>query len=240
MEGSQLLFPNQNYLFFWQLLLHTNLFLSALENIHCCLFAGSYLHKSFQRNLTEVLKYDEEESRKITALAKKKYRELIERLPEFEKADRFKMNIVNCAMLSAFFLNMPTQPELSDATKYYKKSMMTGMMQRFCRMSGKKKYSESDIKAMKDTAKLKAGDRNPYSWNMDFYEYEDGSGYEARFTSCGICRLMGELGLTSLIPAMCRLDYTMSEAGGVTDFVREYTLASGGPYCDCGYKKKNA
>ena len=97
-------------------------------------------HKSFQRNLTEVLKYDEEESRKITALAKKKYRELIERLPEFEKADRFKMNIVNCAMLSAFFLNMPTQPELSDATKYYKKSMMTGMMQRFCRMSGKKKF----------------------------------------------------------------------------------------------------
>ena len=41
-----------------------------------------------------------------------------------------------------------------------------------------------------------------------------------------------------LTPAMCRLDYTMSEAGGATDFVRQYTLASGGPYCDCGYKKK--
>ena len=37
---------------------------------------------------------------------------------------------------------------------------------------------------------------------------------------------------------MCHLDYTMSEAGGVTNFVRQYTLASGGPYCDCGYKKK--
>lgn len=47
-------------------------------------------HKSFQRNLTEVLKYDEEESRKITALAKKKYRELIERLPEFEKAGQIQ------------------------------------------------------------------------------------------------------------------------------------------------------
>ena len=98
------------------------------------------------------------------------------------------------------------------------------------------KYSESDIKAMKDTAKLKAGDRNPYSWNMDFYEYEDGSGYEARFTSCGICRLMGELGLTSLIPAMCRLDYTMSEAGGVT-ILPGIHLASAA-FCDCGYKKK--
>ena len=31
---------------------------------------------------------------------------------------------------------------------------------------------------------------------------------------------------------------TMSELGGASDFVREYTLASGGPYCDCGYKKK--
>lgn len=88
--------------------------------------------------------------------------------------------------------------------------------------------------------KRKAGDRNPYSWNMDFHEYEDGSGYEARFTCCGICKLMGELGLTELIPAMCRLDYTMSEMEGVTDFVREHTIAAGGGYCDCGYKKKRA
>ena len=34
------------------------------------------------------------------------------------------------------------------------------------------------------------------------------------------------------------LDYVMSEMGGASTFVREYTLASGGPYCDCGYKKK--
>ena len=50
---------------------------------------------------------------------------------------------------------------------------------------------------------------------------------------------MKELGLTELIPAMCQFDYTMSEAGGGTNFVREYTLASGGPYCDCGYRKKD-
>lgn len=52
---------------------------------------------------------------------------------------------------------------------------------------------------------------------------------------------MKKLGLYDLTPALCHLDYTMStmsEAGGATDFVRQYTLASGGPYCDCGYKKK--
>lgn len=197
-------------------------------------------NKSFQKNLTEVLKFDTKESRIITAAAKKKYKELIDKLPEFEKKDRFKMNIVSCAMMSAFLLSMPELPEVEAATDYYKQSMMTGFMQWFCRTGGKKKFSESDIEAKKEIAKFKAGDRNPYSWNMEFYEYEDGSGYEARFTTCGICTLMNELGLTKLIPAMCRLDYTMSEADCVSNFAREYTIASGGPYCDCGYTKRSA
>ncbi len=37
---------------------------------------------------------------------------------------------------------------------------------------------------------------------------------------------------------MCKMDYIMSDAGGTSVFVREYALASGGFYCDCGYKKK--
>ena len=116
---------------------------------------------------------------------------------------------------------------------------MTGAMKWFCRQSGKRKFSEKDLEGMKMTAAFRAADRNPYSWNMEYYPYGDGSGYEARFTHCGICMLMNELGLREYIPAMCRLDYTMSEAGGASRFVRKYTLASGGPYCDCGYLKKN-
>jgi hypothetical protein len=197
------------------------------------LFAGS-----FRKHLSSVFSYDQETARIVSAKAKPKYREIIGKLPEFEKADRFKMNIVNCAMLSAFVLSMQKKPSVEKLTDYYAKSMMTGPMRWFCRMSGKRKFSDKDIRGMKATAALKAADRNPYSWNMDFLPYSDGSGYEARFTRCGICTLMNELGLYDLIPAMCRLDYTMAEAGGACDFVREYTLASGGPYCDCGYKKK--
>ena len=104
------------------------------------LFAGS-----FQKQLTAVFGYDADAAKAITKKAKPKYKAIIADLPEFEKADRFKMNLVNCAMIGAFILSMP---------------------------------------------------------------------------------------------ALCRLDYTMSEAGGVTDFVRQHTLASGDPYCDCGYKKK--
>lgn len=194
---------------------------------------------SFREQLTEVFGYDEDAARQIAKMAKPKYKEIIQGLPEFEKADRFKMNIVNCAMLGAFILSMPRRPEVGPLTEYYAKAMMTKPMKWFCRKSGKSKYTAKDIAGMKATAALKAADRNPYSWNMDFYEYPNGCGYEGRFTKCGICVLMKKLGLYDLTPALCHLDYTMSEAGGATDFVREYTLASGGPYCDCGYKRKS-
>ena len=194
--------------------------------------------KSFRRQLTAVFGYDDAVAREIAEKAKPKYKEIIRDLPAFEKADRFEINIVNCAMLGAFILSMPKRPKVDLLTEYYAKSMMTKPMRWFCRKSGKSKFTAKDVTGMKATAALKAADRNPYSWNMDYIEYPDGSGYEGRFTRCGICVLMKKLGLYDLTPALCRLDYTMSEAGGATDFVRQYTLASGGPYCDCGYKKK--
>lgn len=129
---------------------------------------------------------------------------------------------------------------MEKVAEYYNAAMMTPCMKWFCKKNGKKKFTPGDIESMKATADMKAADRNPYSWNMDYFPYEDGSGYEGRFTKCGICTLMKELGLFEYVPAMCKLDYTMSDAGGVSDFVREYTLASGRPYCDCGYKKKNS
>ena len=197
-----------------------------------------FFRKSFQRNLTAVFELTPTEAQAVMVESKGKYKEIIRNLPKFEKGDRFQMNIVNCAMLCAFVLSMPQRPDVERLTDYYARAMMTKPMRWFCCKSGKSKYTEKDIAGMKATAALKAADRNPYSWNMDFFEYPDGSGYEGRFTKCGICELMKKLGLYDLTPAMCHLDYTMSDAGGVTDFVREYPLASGGPYCDCGYKKK--
>ena len=198
------------------------------------LFAGS-----FRKQLTDVFGYDTGAAKAVARKARPKYKEVISGLPEFEKADRFKMNIVNAALGASFILSMPERPDRERLTVYYAKSMMTKPMKWFCRKSGKKKFTEKDISSMKATAALKAADRNPYSWNMEFYEYPDGSGYEGRFTRCGICVLMKKLGLYDLTPALCHLDYTMSEAGGATDFVREYTIASGGAYCDCGYRRKN-
>ena len=193
--------------------------------------------RSFEKNLTAVFGISKADAKSTMAKAKGKYKEIIGKLPKFEKGDRFQMNIVGCAMLAAVVLNMPERPDVETLKGYYRHSMMTGAMKWFCRMSGKRKFTQKDIDGMKKTAAFRAADRNPYSWNMDFLPYADNSGYEARFTKCGICTLMRELRLVDLVPAMCALDYAMSEAGGASHFVREDTIADGDDYCDCGYKK---
>ena len=190
---------------------------------------------SFKTKLFEVLAYDDRTAAAITRRAHRRYRAIIAGLPEFEKGDRFAMNIASCAMLSAFILEMDERPSLEAMTRFYNEAMMTLPMKLFCLASGKRKFTEADYEAMRATAAFRAADRNPYSWNMDFLPYEDGSGYEARFTHCGICTLMRELGIFEYTPAMCRLDYTMSNAGGVSIFVRDCTIAEGEAYCDCGY-----
>ena len=125
---------------------------------------------SFRNQLTAVFGYGTNTAKAITKKAKPKYREIISELPEFEKSDRFKMNLVNCAMIGAFILSMPERPDVERLTVYYANAMMTKPMQWFCRKSGKSKFTAKDIAAMKATAAQNAADRNPYSWNMEFYE----------------------------------------------------------------------
>lgn len=193
---------------------------------------------SFEKNLVSDLGFTSVEAKLTRQKAKGKYKEIISKLPEFEKGDRFVTNEVNCALLIAFLCSMPRRPDVEELTRFYEDAMKTSVTKAMCRKSGKSKFSDKDIASQIATEKFRAADRNPYSWNMDYLPYEDGSGYEARFYKCGICTLMKEYGFFDLVPAMCHLDYTMSELGGASVFVREYTLASGGPYCDCGYKKK--
>ncbi|MBQ9308655.1 MAG: L-2-amino-thiazoline-4-carboxylic acid hydrolase [Clostridia bacterium] len=194
------------------------------------LFAGSY-----GRALTGTLGLEKRAARDVMRRAKARYREIILSLPEFEKGDRFKTNIVGCALFCAVLLQLPSLPEEEVLVRFYARAQMTWATRLICKIGGRIKFSKRDIEGMERTARRNAADRNPYSWNMTMHMYPDGSGYEARFSHCGICTLMRSLGLGDAIAAMCHFDYDMSEAGGRTRFVRKYTLASGGPYCDCGY-----
>ena len=83
---------------------------------------------SFRKQLTAVFGYDADAAKAITKKAKPKYKAIIRDLPEFEKGDRFKMNLVNCAMIGAFILSMPKRPDVERLTVYYANAMMTNPM----------------------------------------------------------------------------------------------------------------
>lgn len=87
--------------------------------------------KSFEKQLNIVFGYNTLTAKDIMKKAKPKYKKIIAEIPEFEKADRFKTNIVNAAMLGAIILNMPKRPDVKRLTKYYADSMMTPMMNTF-------------------------------------------------------------------------------------------------------------
>ena len=101
--------------------------------------AGMWLlfSRPFEKHLIPILGYDAEIACSVTAKARIRYQEIISRLPELQKEDRFKLNIVSCAMFSAFLMKMSKKPSVEKATEYYCKSMMTGAMKLFCRISGK-------------------------------------------------------------------------------------------------------
>lgn len=97
-------------------------------------------------------------------------------------------------------------------------------------------FTEKHQSTLKTNAEKSHTLNNPYSWQFDFRAGKDINIFTAIFTTCGICHLMNTLGISEIVPAMCHYDYVMAEQTG-TIFTREYTLATGGPYCNCNYKK---
>lgn len=86
---------------------------------------------SFRKQLTVVFGCDEDTAKAITKKAKPRYKAIIHELPEFEKGDRFKMNLVNCAMIGA--TDFVRQYTLASGGPYcdrgYKKKGHTGERQ---------------------------------------------------------------------------------------------------------------
>lgn len=194
-----------------------------------------FFKKTFEKSLVDV--WNVNNSKEIMKNAHVKYKEIIKSIDKFDKKDRFVFNILSCAMLSAILLNLDFDPTVEEVQEYYRLSMMTNKIMKFTKKEVN--YTEKGRNRLKKSAEWSKSNNNPYSWKFDV---EDGSSineYTATFHTCGICYLMKKLGLEKYIPAMCALDYDMAHANN-TEFTREYTLASGGPYCDCHYNHKKA
>lgn len=185
---------------------------------------------SFKEAIKIVL--DENDADGVMKRAKKKYREILSDIDEFGKGSRFLANILSCALLSAVLLSTEKKYDAETIRVYYK----TAMDNRIMRMAvvSERNYTEKGRKQLKALAEKSQSITNPYDWKFTVVDGKTINQYTAVFYTCGICTLMNRLGLSEYIPAMCAYDYDMAEMNH-TKFTREFTLAAGGPYCDCHY-----
>lgn len=186
---------------------------------------------TFTEALADVLNVTDPKS--VMKSAHRKYREILLGVDEFDKGDRFLINILSAAMFSSVLLSLSEKPTVGEARQYYR----TAMNENFFMRKAAKKSKNFTVKGrekLKADAVRSQSCANPYSWRFTVEDGETIDEYTAVFYTCGICHLMNGLGLAEYIPSLCSYDYDMA-ALNRTKFRREYTLASGGPYCDCHY-----
>ena len=182
---------------------------------------------TFKKQLTETLR--EENPGEVMKFAHKN-------ADEFEKGDRFLINILSCAMLSSVLLSVKNKYTVEEVRAYYRNAMCENFITKSAATKSKS-YTEKGRAKLKEQAKKSEKNTNPYSWKFTVEDGETINQYTATFYTCGICYLMTKLGLKEYISAMCTLDYDMAAMNN-TVFTREYTLAGGGKYCDCHYDHK--
>ena len=189
---------------------------------------------SFKR---ELYRMSDESPKKIMKSAKERYKEILKMIPEFEKDDRFKMNILSAAMLASVYIELSIKPELKNVENFYHHAMTDNLVMRLF-LKKKNNYTSKAQKKLKQGAidSVERIKKNPYTWCYT-YEKEGKNSYSAIFTACGIKHLFETLDISEITPAMCTYDYDMAELAG-SIFTRKNTLASGGDCCDCHYKKK--
>ena len=191
---------------------------------------------TFKKQLTKTL--GEDSPNGVMKLAHKKYKEILADVTEFEKGDRFLINILSCALLSSILLSVKNKYTLEEVRVYYRGAMCDNFLTKVASKKSKA-YTEKGRELLKQQAEKSEilAAKNPYSWRFAVEDGKTINQYTATFYTCGICYLMTKLGLKEYIPAMCTLDYDMAALNN-TVFTREYTLAGGGAYCDCHYDHK--
>lgn len=183
----------------------------------------------FERELENTLHISDDG--KIMKKARGKYKEIL--ASARDPQNRFTMNIIFASIIGAVYLSLDKKPPVEQMIRYVRESVMNNKI--FLKfIVSEKNYTQKGQKKLADGAEKSQNDNNLYSWRYTFKAGKTIMEYTVFFTTCGICHLFKQWGISEITPAMCRLDYDMAHANN-TEFIREQTLFEGGEYCDCHY-----
>ena len=85
-------------------------------------------NSSYKKAIKIVL--DENDADDVMKRAKKKYRDILNHVNEFDKESRFLTNILSCAMLSAVLLSIDTTYDVETIRVHYTQAMDNKIIQR--------------------------------------------------------------------------------------------------------------
>lgn len=190
--------------------------------------------KLFEKSYKKQLKKELHEPKRgsVMKAAKKRYKEIVDTIDEFDKGDRFLFNTLSCAMLASILLSVSNHYTVSEITSFYSKTMNIKTVRKSAKKT--KVFTSKGREKLKLQAKNSELSENPYATVFEIEDGENLNEYTASFKSCGICHLMKELNLEDYIPAICSFEYDMAMMEK-TELIRQTTLASGGSCCDCHY-----
>lgn len=112
-------------------------------------------------------------------------------------------------MLAAVYMELKEKPNLEEVTDFYHHAMTDNfVMKKFLKKKGS--YTVKGQAKLARQAEASQTRSNLYSWKFEYIPEKDINSYTVNFSTCGIKYLF---------------------------VTREYTLAGGGPCCDCHYQK---
>ena len=194
----------------------------------------SIFRGSFKANL-DVFGVSDRNS--VMYKAKQMYKDIIGKIPTFKKDDILLVNILSAATVAAIYLSLPEKAGVEQVEEYYRRSMNHNVVMNMV-LKNTKNFSSGYQKRLAKDAKKSQRAANPYTWRYTYTAGETLDSFDAIFDKCGICELFKTLGIPEITPALCVYDYEMAKQTN-TVFTREYTLASGGPVCDCHYRRRS-
>lgn len=187
---------------------------------------------SFQRRLPLLT---EEAPGAVMKRARREYREILRPIPEFDRDDRFLVNLLSAAMLAAVYRSLESRPDLDAVTAYYRAAMTENAVMRRV-LKAEDDYTPRAQAKLARQAEASGRRTNPYTWRFRYEAGADCRSFSAYYSTCGIRQLFRTLGIPEITPAMCAYDYEMARLSG-TEFSRRGTLAGGSDCCDCHYRK---
>jgi hypothetical protein len=111
--------------------------------------------------------------------------------------------------------------------------MLALIPKRLARLYLKPAIHSSKKKALEHVRLQQEKRLHPYDWKIKYTEVDDTS-YETEIYECGFIKLAKDFDVPGIVPAICRVDYLMSNLMGI-GFVRTKTLGDGDACCNGRY-----